>query len=154
MNGKRSDNQLYLAFAAEPASEARPLAAQEVESLTVTDETERPVDPVMITMEAICKSENVRQAFWQVRANKGSAGVDGMTVHQLQEYLQDHLSDIQQQLLNGTYKPMPVRRVEIPKPDGGIRKLGIPTVVDRLIQQAILQVLTWEWEPTFSTHSY
>ena len=154
MGVKRPDNQLRLAFAEESAGEARPLAAQEVESSTAACETERPVKPVMELMEAICNPENLSRAYGQVLANKGSAGVDGMTVHQLREHLKAHWPEIRKQLLGGTYRPIPVRRAEIPKPDGGVRKLGIPTVLDRLIQQAILQVLTPLWEPTFSTHSY
>ncbi|MEK7755616.1 MAG: group II intron reverse transcriptase/maturase [Planctomycetota bacterium] len=105
-------------------------------------------------MEAICNPENMSRAYGQVLANKGAGGVDGMTVQQLRDYLKAHWPDIREQLLGGAYKPRPVRRVEIPKPDGGVRTLGIPTVLDRLIQQAILQVLTPLWEPTFSTHSY
>lgn len=154
MNDKRSENQLRLAFAEEPAGEARPFAAQEIESSTAAGETERPVTSVTMLMEAICDSENMSRAYGQVLANKGAAGVDGMTVHQLRDDWKAHWPAIREQLLSGTYKPMPVRRVEIPKPDGGMRKLGIPTVLDRLIQQAILQVLTPVWEPTFSTHSY
>src|SRR5467141_5015952 len=87
--------------------------------------------------------------------NKGSAGVDRMTVDQLGDYLKQHWPAIREQLLNGTYEPKPVRRVEIPKPDGGgVRKLGIPTVLDRFIQQAVMQVLQKQWNPTFSHHSY
>jgi RNA-directed DNA polymerase len=154
VNDKRPDNQLRLAFAEEPAGEARPFAAQEVESSTAAGETERPVNPVTEMMEAICNPENMSRAYGQVLANKGAAGVDGMTVRRLREYLKAHWPGIREQLLGGTYRPKPVRRVEIPKPDGGVRKLGIPTVLDRLIQQAILQVLTPVWEATFSTHSY
>ena len=154
MNERRSDNQLLLAFAEDSAGEARPLAAQEIEAFTAGYETERPVTPVTEMMEAICRPENMSRAYGQVLANKGAAGVDGMTVHQMRDYLKGCWPDIRERLLKGTYNPMPVRRVEIPKPDGGVRKLGIPTVLDRLIQQAILQVLTPVWEPTFSMHSY
>jgi RNA-directed DNA polymerase len=105
-------------------------------------------------MEAICSDKNIATALRRVTLNKGAAGVDGMTVHGLRAYLQRHGPEIQAQLRQGTYRPQPVRRVEIPKPDGGVRKLGIPTVVDRLIQQAVLQVLEPIWEPTFSEHSY
>ena len=144
VNERRSDNQMRLAFATEPAGEARPLAAQEIEASTAGYETERPVKPVTEMMEAICNPENMSRAYGQVLANKGAAGVDGMTVHQLRNHLKAYWPDIREQLLHGTYRPMPVRQVEIPKPDGGVRKLGIPTVLDRLIQQVILQVLTPE----------
>lgn len=105
-------------------------------------------------MEEVCERENCEQALERVKANKGSAGVDGMTVHELPEYLKQHWPAIREQLLSGTYKPQPVKRVEIPKPDGGVRKLGIPTVLDRMIQQAVMQVLQRKWDPTFSEHSY
>ena len=105
-------------------------------------------------MEEVCERENCKQALKRVKANKGSAGVDGMTVQQLPEYLKQHWPAIREQLLSGTYKPQPVRRVEIPKPDGGVRKLGIPTVLDRFIQQAVMQVLQGRWDRTFSDHSY
>jgi RNA-directed DNA polymerase len=89
-----------------------------------------------------------------VKANKGGAGVDGMTVHELPEFLKQHWPTIREQLLSGTYKPQPVKRVEIPKPDGGMRTLGIPTVLDRFIQQVAMQVLQRRWDPMFSEHSY
>ncbi|MEE8386415.1 MAG: group II intron reverse transcriptase/maturase, partial [Dehalococcoidia bacterium] len=94
------------------------------------------------------------KALKRVQANKGSAGVDGMTVKQLPAYLAKHWPAIREQLLQGTYRPQPVKRVEIPKPDGGVRKLGIPTVLDRFIQQAVMQVLQGQWDRTFSQHSY
>ena len=105
-------------------------------------------------MEAICDRGNLWKALTQVRGNKGSPGVDGMTIHDLPGYLKEHWPAIREQLLQGTYQPQPVKRVEIPKPDGGVRKLGIPTVLDRFIQQAVLQVLQEQWDPTFSQHSY
>ena len=106
-------------------------------------------------MEEVCERENCKQALARVKANKGSPGVDGMTVHDLPEFLKQHWPAIREQLLSGTYKPQPVRRVEIPKPDGGgVRKLGIPSVLDRFIQQAVLQVLQRKWDRTFSDHSY
>ena len=90
-----------------------------------------------------------------MKANKGSPGVDGMTIDEITEYLKQHWPAIREQLLSGTYEPKPVRRVEIPKPDGlGVRKLGLPTVLDRFIQQAVMQVLQKRWDPTFSEHSY
>jgi RNA-directed DNA polymerase len=105
-------------------------------------------------MEEVCERENCKQALKRVKANKGSPGVDGMTVQQLPGFLQQHWPAIREQLLSGIYKPQPVRRVEIPKPDGGVRKLGIPTVLDRFVQQAALQVLQKRWDRTFSEHSY
>ena len=86
--------------------------------------------------------------------NQGSPGVDGMTIDAAKGYLREHWPSIRSQLLDGTYQPQPVKRVEIPKPGGGVRKLGVPCVVDRLIQQAVLQVLQERWDPTFSEHSY
>src|SRR6266536_3709226 len=98
---------------------------------------------------------NLKEALRQVMGNKGSAGIDRMMVDQLGDYLKQHWPVIREQLLNGTYEPKPVRRVEIPKPDGGgVRKLGIPTVLDRFIQQAVMQVLQRQWNPTFSQYSY
>src|SRR5215218_9327625 len=105
-------------------------------------------------MEEISERANLKEALRQVRGNKGSAGVDRMTVVQLGEYLKQHWPAIRDHLLNGTYEPKPVRRVEIPKPDGGVRRLGIPTVLDRFIQQAVLQVLQPMIDPTFSASSY
>ena len=98
--------------------------------------------------------ENLVRAWQRVRANAGSAGVDGLSVGQTAEYLKEHWPQVKEQLLAGTYRPRPVRRVQIPKPGGGMRELGIPTVTDRLIQQALLQVLQPQIDPTFSDHSY
>jgi RNA-directed DNA polymerase len=106
-------------------------------------------------MEEVCERENLKEALRRVKANKGSAGVDGMTVGEITGYLKQHWPAIREQLLSGTYKPQPVRRVEIPKPDGGgVRKLGIPSTLDRFIQQAVMQVLQRRWDRTFSDHSY
>jgi RNA-directed DNA polymerase len=105
-------------------------------------------------MEEVCERENCKQALKRVKANKGSPGVDGMTVQKLPGFLQQHWPVIREQLRSGTYKPQPVKRVEIPKPDGGARKLGIPTVLDRFIQQAVMQGLQRRWDRTFSEHSY
>jgi RNA-directed DNA polymerase len=106
-------------------------------------------------MEEVCERENLKQALKRVKANKGAPGVDGMTVHALPAYLREHWPTIRASLLEGTYQPQPVRRVEIPKPDGGgVRKLGIPSALDRLVQQAVLQVLQRQWDPTFSESSY
>jgi RNA-directed DNA polymerase len=100
-------------------------------------------------MEEICKQENCREALRRVKANKGSPGIDAVSVDDLPGYLVQHWPEIRAQLLSGTYRPQPVRRVEIPKPDGGMRKLGVPTVLDRLIQQAVLQVLQRRWDAGF-----
>src|SRR3989441_8447734 len=105
-------------------------------------------------MEEVCERENCWQAYKRVKANKGSPGIDGRKVGDLSGYLKQHWPSIREQLLRGTYKPQPVRRVEIPKPDGGVRKLGIPTALDRFIQQAVMQVLQRRWDPTFSEHSH
>jgi RNA-directed DNA polymerase len=106
------------------------------------------------SMEAIVERENLKKALAQVKRNKGSAGIDGMTVEELPVYLKEHWLAIRTQLLDGTYKPQPVRRVEIPKASGGLRPLGIPTVLDRFIQQAVLQVLQADWDGTFSETSF
>ncbi len=118
--------------------------------------TTKPESPAATThlMEEVCERENLVRAWQRVRDNKGAPGVDGMTIEDAKGFLREHWPDIRSRLLCGSYRPQPVRRVEIPKPDGGIRKLGVPCVVDRLIQQALLQVLQKRWDPTFSEHSY
>ena len=105
-------------------------------------------------MDVILERENLIRAWKRVCDNKGGPGVDGMEIDQLWDYLKSHWPIIKQDMLNATYKPKPVKRVEIPKPDGGVRLLGVPTVLDRLIQQAISQVLSRIWEPFFSEYSY
>ena len=105
-------------------------------------------------LEKILDRNNMNLAYKRVKANKGSHGVDGMTVDELLQYLKQNGKSIKQEILEGTYCPKPVRRVEIPKPDGGIRLLGIPTVLDRVIQQAIAQVLSPIYEKQFSENSY
>lgn len=105
-------------------------------------------------LAATLTRENLKQALKRVRANKGAAGVDGLDIDQTARALVMVWPVIREQLLKGTYRPTPVRRVTIPKPDGSQRELGIPTVTDRLIQQALLQVLQPAPDPTFSEHSY
>jgi RNA-directed DNA polymerase len=105
-------------------------------------------------MEEVCQRDNLMAALKRVQSNAGSPGADGMTVQRLTGYLKKHWPTIREQLLAGTYQPQPVKRVEIPKPDGGVRKLGIPTALDRFIQQAVLQVLQGRWDATFSEQSY
>lgn len=152
---KRQKNQLQqlLAFPEAGRSEAPESLRQGTESLVAKHKSESPASSEQL-MEEICQAENCKQALARVKANKGSPGIDGMTVEKLADYLKQHWSEIREQLLSGTYKPQPVKRVEIPKPDGGIRKLGIPTVLDRWIQQMVLQVLQGSWDPTFSEHSF
>lgn len=124
----------------------------------VSDEARRPRHEPESTglalLQAVLTRENLRRAFKRVRANKGAAGVDGLDIDQTARHLVWAWPAIREQLLAGTYRPSPVRRVTIPKPDGGERELGIPTVTDRLIQQALLQVLQPILDPTFSEHSY
>jgi len=153
MSDKRQKNQLLLGFAEELKGEAPNGLGTGTESLAAKRKAESPAIGEQL-MEEVCERENCRQALARVKANKGSAGVDGMTVQQLPEHLKQYWPAIRDQLLNGTYKPQPVKRVEIPKPDGGVRKLGIPTVLDRFIQQAVMQVLQRRWDRTFSEHSF
>ncbi len=153
MSDKRQKNQLELAFMEESRSEAPRASVEGTESLAAERESESPAIGEQ-WMEEVCERENCKQALARVKANKGSAGADGMTVQQLPEHLKQHWPAIREQLLSGTYEPQPVRRVEIPKPGGGVRKLGIPTVLDRFIQQAVMQVLQGKWDRTFSEHSY
>jgi group II intron reverse transcriptase/maturase len=105
-------------------------------------------------LEMILDVENLNAAYQRVKRNRGAAGVDGMTVEEMFLYLKEHGGELVQNIKDGKYKPQPVRRVEIPKPDGGVRLLGVPTVVDRMIQQAIAQVLQPIFEPTFSDNSF
>src|SRR5438270_7663871 len=150
---KQQNLQMALDFSSALTGAARGVAGEETESLMATSGPESPARTDRL-MEEVCERENLKEALRQVKANKGSAGIDKMTVGQLQDYLKQHWPTIREQLLNGTYEPKPVRRVEIPKPDGGVRKLGIPTVLDRFIQQAVMQVLQRQWDRTFSDHSY
>jgi RNA-directed DNA polymerase len=153
MRGKRQKNQMYLAFAVESRSEAPTAAAEGSEPRRAERPTESPVNAATL-MEEVCGRANLLEAYQQVKSNKGSPGVDGMTVAALWDYLKEHWPRIREQLLAGTYRPQPVKRVEIPKPDGGGRKLGIPTALDRFIQQAVMQVLQKQWDPTFSEYSF
>ena len=105
-------------------------------------------------MEAIVDRDNLRKALAQVRRNKGAPGIDGMSVEALAPHLKDHWPALRAQLLEGSYKPLPVRRVDIPKASGGTRPLGIPTALDRFVQQAAMQVLQEAWDETFSASSY
>ena len=139
MDDRRQKNQEQLALPFAGGSEAGLSEASKVRR-----ETESPAGNQRM-MEAICERENCGEALKRVRSNQGSPGIDGMTVDELPEYLEQHWPAMREQLLSGTYEP---------KPDGGVRKLGIPTVLDRFVQQAVQQVLQKQWDPTFSEHSY
>src|SRR2546426_11092085 len=148
---KQQHIQKQLDFPFELTGEAREASREEPESSGAMSESENPASTDRI-MEEICEWENLKDAMWRVKTNKGSAGIDGMTVDELPDYPQ--LLVIREQLLSGVYEPQPVKRVEIPKPDGGVRKLGIPTALDRFVQQAVMQVLQQQWDRTFSDSSY
>jgi RNA-directed DNA polymerase len=151
---KQQNIQFELDFFSALTGEAREAGREEIEPPGATHGTENPASTNRL-MEEVCERGNRREALRRVKANKGSPGVDGMTVDEITDYLQQHWPAIREQLLNGTYEPQPVMRMEIRKPDGGgMRKLGIPTVLDRVIQQAVMQVLQRRWDRTFSDHSY
>lgn len=144
---------MSLALAEVGRSEALGTDGQGTEPLMAKRTTESPAGKERL-MEEVCERKNLEIAWKHVRKNKGGPGVDGMNIDETRDYLKEHWTTIREQLLKGTYRPQPVKRVNIPKPDGGVRKLGVPCVVDRLIQQGILQVLQRQWDPTFSEHSY
>lgn len=123
------------------------------EAITGERKGDAPVHVPQV-LERVLERGNMLRALHQVVSNKGGPGVDGMSVEQLPDYLKKHWPRIKTELISGKYKPHPVKRVEIPKPGGGIRKLGVPTVTDRLIQQALMQVLQADWDHTFSPSSY
>jgi len=152
-NDRRPNTQGELNFPSSSAGEARETEREEPESFPAVHGPERPASTNRL-MEEVCERVNLKEALRRVQANKGSAGVDGMTVDELPGYLTQHWPTIRHHLLTGTYEPQPVRRVEIPKPDGGVRKLGIPTALDRFLQQAVMQVLQRQWDRTFSDYSY
>src|SRR5436853_5623741 len=148
---RQKNTQKTLDFNSTPTGEARAAGGEATESFPAMHAPENPASTNQL-MEEICERENLKRALQRVKANKGSPGIDGMTVEELLGYLQQHWPAVREQLLSGTYAPQPVRRVEIAKPDGGgMRKLGIPTTLDRFVQQAVLQVLQRQWDPTFST---
>jgi RNA-directed DNA polymerase len=149
----RQKNQLELNLDLGTRGEAPMAVVQETEARAAEACLERPA-VAGPSMEAVVERENLKQALAQVKRNKGAAGLDAMSVDALPTYLKQHWPTIRAQLLEGTYKPQPVRRVEIPKASGGTRPLGIPTVLDRFIQQAVMQVLQADWDPTFSETSF
>jgi RNA-directed DNA polymerase len=153
MSGKRQNIQYSLALEPTGRGETSVDGYPRAEPFVAKPASESPGVAEQL-MEEVCDGENLQSAWKRVRRNQGSPGVDGMTIDDATIYLREHWPSIRSQLLDGTYQPQPVKRVEIPKPDGGVRKLGVPCVVDRLIQQAVLQVLQERWDPTFSEHSY
>ena len=152
MDGKQRKIQLELAFTTAGRGEAPRDCGEGTEPAMAKSATERPANERL--MEEVCERENVNKALRRVRSNQGSPGNDGMTVDKLRDCLIEHWPAIREQLIGGKYQPSAVKRVTIPKPHGGERKLGIPTVLDRFIQQAILQVLQPIWDSTFSDRSY
>ena len=153
MNRTRQNNQQVLALEPKDRGEAPARGDGETEPFMAKSATENSAFTEQL-MEEVCDRENLERAWKRVKRNKGSPGVDGMTIDDAKAFLRQHWPNIRSQLLDGNYRPQPVKRVEIPKPDGGVRKLGVPCVVDRLIQQAVLQVLQERWDPTFSEHSF
>ena len=140
MSGKRQNTQYVLALEPTGRGEAPISGCAGAEPFVAKPAPESPAWTEQL-METVCSRENLEAAWKRVRRNKGSPGVDGMTVDDAKDYLREHWPSIRSRLLDGTDQPQPVKRVEIPKPDGGVRKLGVPCVVDRLIQQALLVVL-------------
>jgi RNA-directed DNA polymerase len=153
VSGRRQKNQLKLAFGAGSGGEASESWREGTEPFMAGRGTEGPASTDRL-MEEVLERENLREALKRVKANKGSPGVDGMTVLQLPGYLAKHWAAHREQLLSGTYRSQPVKRVEIAKPGGGKRKLSVPTVLDRFVQQAVLQVLQRRWDRTFSDSSF
>jgi RNA-directed DNA polymerase len=149
MSGKRQKIQYSLALEPKDRGETPVVEHPRAEPSVAKPTPESPAVTEQL-MEEVCDGENLQSAWKRVQRNQGSPGVDGMTIDDAKIYLLEHWPSIRSRLLHGTYQPQPVKRVEIPKPDGGVRKLGVPCVVDRLIQQAVLQVLQEQWDPTFS----
>jgi len=151
---RRSKIQLELAFPGEAKGEAPSAPGGGTEAIAAVCEDQSPAAFAQPSMEAIVERDNLRKALAQVKRNKGAAGIDGMSAEALSAHLKDHWPTIRAQLLAGSYEPQPVKRVEIPKASGGVRALGVPTVLDRFVQQAVLQVLQAHWDGTFSPSSY
>src|SRR5260370_5304038 len=140
-----------LNFSATPTGETREAGREETESRLTTHAPERPAGTTRL-MEEICDRENMEEALRRVKANKGSAGIDEMTVGDIADYLKQHWPAVRELLLNRSYEPKPVSRLEIPKPDGGMRKLGIPTVLHRLIHHPVTPDLHTQLDDASSDH--
>jgi len=153
MDRKRQKRTAEADLVGRDRGEAPTAAGEGSEAIMAGGKNRGPTEAIG-TMEDILEGENLKSALKRVVTNRGSAGVDGMAVEKLTPFLMEHWPRIKQELLEDRYKPQPVRRAEIPKPDGGMRKLGIPTVLDRLIQQAVMQRLQLVWDPMFSPHSF
>jgi len=149
----RQKTELEITLQAGATGEARSVGMEGTETRTADTQVESQAAGGPL-MEAIVERDNLRKALAHVKRNKGAAGIDGMSLDALAPHLKEHWPAIRAQLLEGTYKPQPVRRVEIPKASGGTRSLGIPTVLDRFIQQAVMQVLQADWDGTFSEASF
>src|ERR1039458_302766 len=150
---KQQNIRRQLDFSSALTGEAREAGREGTESAGAMNGTENPASTNRL-MEEVCERENLKAALRRGKGNKRNPGGDGMTGIGIKDYVKQHWPAIREQLLSGTYEPKPVRRVEIAKPDGGVRKLGIPTVLDRFIQQAVMQVLQRRWDRTFSDYSY
>ena len=153
VSDKRQKIQLLLAFDLDAKGEA-PSSRPRDESSTAKNESTVSANGAEDILEEICDALNLKQAMERVIDNDGAPGIDRISVNELRAELRRRWPKVKEALFAGTYKPQPVRRVEIPKPTGGTRKLGIPTVVDRFLQQAVMQVLQQRFDPTFSEHSY
>ena len=153
MRGKQQKNQEQLAFASDEKVKPEGSLEEGTETLAAGSSSESQATNERL-MEVMLERGNLKQALRRVEENKGAAGVDGMRVPELRRHLKQHWPKLREQLLKGNYQPAAVRRVEIPKAGGGMRKLGIPTALDRFIQQAMLQVLQGDWDASFSEHSY
>ena len=153
MGVERQNIQMGLAFPEGDRGEAPKASGEGTEVSAAMCSAESPAADECL-MEEVCERENLKGALKRIRTNRGSPGVDGMRVQELPGYLKEHWPAIREQLQRGACQPQPVKRVEIPKVGGGMRQLGIPTVLDRFIQQGVLQVLQKRWDRTFSEHSY
>lgn len=152
MTKEQQNKQVKLTFTGKKQGETVAESGEGAEEEVATGDTKLPVPEGL--MEEIANALNLKEAYFEVKANKGKPGIDKMNVDQLGEYLVHNRDKLSQSLLDGTYRPQPVKRVEIPKSDGGTRKLGVPTVMDRLVQQAILRVVQRYWDHTFSESSF